>query len=152
MACIDRYLRSSSKVNYRNLATAKTATRYVIPTVIAVSCLLYIHILFFFEIQFGQCQAAGGWYSKFFQFWYLLFYTLLPPTLMIIFGLLTLNNVKKQRQRLAAAPRARAITVPTITIFLASPSIGTAGSAAQQQRRQRRESTMRKLILIQVFT
>ncbi|CAF1293496.1 unnamed protein product, partial [Didymodactylos carnosus] len=104
MACIDRYLMSSSKMKYRNLATARTATRYVIPTVIAVCCLLYIHMLLFYEIQLGQCQAAIGWYSEFFLYWYLVSYTLLPPTLMTTFGLLTLNNVKKVRQCLAVAP------------------------------------------------
>ncbi len=106
LACVDRYLHSSSKVGVRRLSSLKTA-RITIGITIILMLILYIHMLIYYDIANTsnqvniitiQCNAQKGFYRIFIAFWYLMFYSLIPSFFMLLFGFLTLKNIHRPRQ------------------------------------------------------
>ena len=104
--CIDRYLHSSSYESIRRLSSMKTA-RIAIGVISIIVPIFYIHILGFYEIanvsnQYGviapQCNGRKGIYRTFFGFLHMTVYSLCPSFLMLLFGLLTLNNIRQRRR------------------------------------------------------
>jgi len=106
LACIDRYLHSSSSERLRRLSSLKSAKISIGIISIAVS-ILYFHMLVYYKIlyvlnQFGsitpQCNSQPGIYRTFLSFWHMVIYSLCPSFLMLLFGFLTLKNVRQRRQ------------------------------------------------------
>jgi hypothetical protein len=106
MACIDRYLHSSSNERIRRISSLKSA-KISTGIISIIVLILYFHMLIYFEIinvtnQFGsitlQCGLQNGIYHTFFGFWHLIFTSLFPSFLMLLFGFLTLKNVRQHRQ------------------------------------------------------
>ncbi|CAF3492710.1 unnamed protein product [Adineta steineri] len=106
LACLDRYFHSSSNVNIRRLSSLKVA-RWSIPILSLIILILYSHMLVYYEIYYttnqsgniiGTCTPQKGIYRAFIGFWYMILYSLCPSLLMLLFGLLTLNNIRQHRR------------------------------------------------------
>ncbi|CAF1394574.1 unnamed protein product, partial [Didymodactylos carnosus] len=104
LACVDRYLCSSPHASVRRFSSLKVAYRAVSITAIII-WLSYIHIPIYFTIQdtldkysnpTSSCTSQKGLYTTFLAFCYLTMYSLCPPFLMLIFGLLALNNIRQR--------------------------------------------------------
>jgi hypothetical protein len=117
LACIDRYLHSSSRERIRRMSSLKSA-KISIGIISIIVPILYCHMLAYNEIanvsnQFGdsipQCNAQQGIYRTFLAFWHLFVTSLLPSFLMILFGVLTVRNVRQRRQLVQRVGENRAI-------------------------------------------
>jgi hypothetical protein len=117
MACIDRYLHSSSSERIRRMSSLKSA-KISTGIISIIVLILYFHMLVYYEIanvtnQFGsitpQCNPQNGIYRTFFGFWHLIFTSLFPSFLMLLFGFLTLKNVRQRRQLVQRAGENRVI-------------------------------------------
>lgn len=109
-ACIDRYLHSSTNIDIRRFSSLKTARMAIGITTIIIA-ILYCHMIIFYEITYttdgvgsivSTCVSGKGTYRTFIALWHMTFYSLCPSFLMLLFGLLTLNNIRQHR-RVAAA-------------------------------------------------
>lgn len=109
-ACIDRYLHSSTNPNIRRLSSLKTA-KIIIAIIIILIPILYCHMIVYMTIRYStnqlgnlvpNCNSDNDIYRLFLAIWYMILYSLFPSFLMIVFGCLTLNNV---RQRHKIIPR-----------------------------------------------
>jgi hypothetical protein len=115
LACVDRFLHSSIRANIRQISSYKTAKKSIGITSIAI-IILYIHMIGFYEIsyvpdRFGNitpmCYGRKGIYRTFIAFWAMILYSLCPSFLMLLFGLLTLNNIRQRRQVIPWIPKTR---------------------------------------------
>jgi hypothetical protein len=106
LACLDRYLHSSTRAHIRRISSFKTAKRAIGITSVAI-ILLYSHTLAYYEItnvsnQFNNsvpsCNGQKGTYRTFSSFWYLTLYSLCPSFLMLLFGALALRNIRQHRR------------------------------------------------------
>ncbi|CAF1005726.1 unnamed protein product [Didymodactylos carnosus] len=104
LASIDRYLCSSISIRIRQWSNKEIAYRMIAITTITVS-MAYFHVLIYFTIdvtkdRYGNitslsCNGQKGDYRTFAAFFHLTCYTIIPPLLMFIFGLLALNNIRR---------------------------------------------------------
>jgi hypothetical protein len=117
LACIDRYLHSSSSERIRRIGSLKSAkiSSGILSIIVLIS---YSHMLVYYEIinvtnQFGiitpQCNSQPGIYRTFLGLWHMVVSSLFPSILMIFFGLLTLKNVRQRRQLVRRAAENPAI-------------------------------------------
>ncbi len=106
LACVDRYFHSSKSAHLRRISSLKTAKWAIGITIVAIP-ILYSHMIIYYEIynipnQFGniipECYGQKGIYRTFKSFWYIVFYSLCPSSLMFLFGFLTLIQLRQQRQ------------------------------------------------------
>ncbi|CAF1148243.1 unnamed protein product [Didymodactylos carnosus] len=101
MACIDRYALSSLNITLRKLNNRKMAKRLIL--IIALFWhLLSIHIFIFYyhsQDTFISCVPIETYYSIIYSAYIFVCSGLLIPSLMTIFSLLTLNNIRKSRLR-----------------------------------------------------
>lgn len=101
LACVDRWFSSVQANNRFN--TVSLARRIVVITCL-ICFISYIHVLFLFGIQINpvssaiSCYARTGLYRVLSDVQYLVFYAVGPPVLMLFFGLLTLNNLRRSRR------------------------------------------------------
>ncbi|CAF1385745.1 unnamed protein product [Didymodactylos carnosus] len=111
--CVDRYTISSANTKIRNFSQRKI-TKYTIPLICIVSFLLYFHTLFYFEqtsiktgptTSFLICYARQGWYKQFFNAYQACISSLLTPICIMLFGLLTFQNILKQRRQINTTVR-----------------------------------------------
>ncbi|CAF1137493.1 unnamed protein product [Didymodactylos carnosus] len=119
LASIDRYLSSSISARIRRWSSKQIAylTIAVVTTTISLS---YIHVLIYFTInvtrdKYGNvtsfsCNGENGFYRTFAAFFHLTCYTIIPPLLMLVFGLLTLNNIRQQSHLVLPSTQTRATT------------------------------------------
>ncbi|CAF4036896.1 unnamed protein product [Rotaria sp. Silwood2] len=103
LASIDRYLASSSDIQRRQWSTPKIAIRLIIGNVL-FWCVIYIQIPIFYEIHNGDCSFRKGVYGIFFCIYLLIESGIFPPLMMIIFGLLTLNNIRRSKRTIRPLP------------------------------------------------
>jgi hypothetical protein len=101
LACIDRWLSSIQARNRFN--SVSFAHRVILIT--CITCFIsYAHILGLFGIQRSPgsstvtCYALPGAYRIFSDLQYLIFYGLAPPIIMLVFGLITLRNLRRSRR------------------------------------------------------
>jgi hypothetical protein len=101
LACIDRWLSSAQA---RQRFNTVLFARQMILFICIVCFISYVHVLFLFGIQKSPtsssvtCYALTGIYRVFSDLQYLIFYALGPPILMLLFGLLTLKNLRRTRR------------------------------------------------------
>ncbi|CAF3109361.1 unnamed protein product, partial [Rotaria sp. Silwood2] len=121
LACIDRFLHSSANIHMRRLSSLKTARLAIGITTVSMF-ILYSHMIIYYEIgnvtnQFGQiipkCQGQAGFYRTFIAFWHMVFFSLCPSFLMLLFGWLTLNNIRRQRRIVPLGSENNQISRPT---------------------------------------
>ena len=106
LACVDRFLHSSTRAHIRRISSLKTA-KFAIGIASITIPILYSHILVYYEItnvydQFGNivpsCNGRKGIYRTFISLWRMTLYSLLPSFLMLLFGYLTLRNLRQHHQ------------------------------------------------------
>lgn len=111
LACFDRYLHSSANPAMRRLSSLKTARLTIIITSITIP-LLYCHMVYYINIKIStgqngntvsQCIFENVTYRTFIALWHLSLYSICPSLIMLRFGSLTLNNIRKRRQILPRA-------------------------------------------------
>jgi hypothetical protein len=105
-ACVDRYLHSSRNVQIRRLSSTKTA-QMAVGSITIMMAILYSHMIIFYEISYTTdalgnsvplCNGQKGVYRTFIALWHMTFYSLCPSCLMLLFGFLTLKNIRQRRQ------------------------------------------------------
>ncbi|UJR16615.1 hypothetical protein I4U23_003515 [Adineta vaga] len=99
MASIDRFFSSSRDALRRRWSSCKIALRVIISNAIFWN-LMYIQVLVFYEIKNNICQPQSGLYGIFFSIYITIDSGILPILLMLIFGLLTANNVGHTNRRI----------------------------------------------------
>jgi hypothetical protein len=115
-ACADRYASSASVARIRSFSQVKIARRVVCIIAIVV-ILIYFQMNFCFDgtVQAGNCYPSTSLCNTFNDFNLLVTYSLFPPILMLILGLMTIRNVHKtQRIRRDVSAKDRQLTVMLI--------------------------------------
>ena len=102
LACIDRFMSSSLNVNNRLWSTPRFAYRLI--AVVSIFWILFsIHAFFgskiYYAFGYSFCSIEEGSYSLFVILYSIIINYLLPPILMVIFGLLTIINVRQTQKR-----------------------------------------------------
>ncbi|CAF0984637.1 unnamed protein product [Adineta ricciae] len=92
-ACFDRFAVSSSRPSIRRWSNIKLA-RWSTIAIILFWFIICIHILVYQDIQHGSCGMFGT-YSLIFSIYSIFIIGLIPPLLMLIFGILTMRNLKQ---------------------------------------------------------
>lgn len=100
-ACItiDRYCSSCKNANIRRLSSRIGITYIVVPIIILMTSIAYIHMVIRFTIVNSICQPEIGFYAEFFPFFTTAYY-FLAIVIIIIFGLGTSYNIRSQRRRI----------------------------------------------------
>ncbi|CAF0815243.1 unnamed protein product [Adineta ricciae] len=102
LASIDRFLSSSSKVEYRRLSSLSIGKR-VIVSIYVFFFLLHAHIPIFFEqapyFDDYICSISSYEYHIFYNVFEPFMACILPIVLMCIFGMLIIRNVRSTRNR-----------------------------------------------------
>ena len=112
LACIDRYIHSvGNELQRRRFSSSTMAIRLIVFVTILIF-LAYIHVPINYIIitQIGQfdqvilsCIGPQGIYRTFVNLWHAVLYSLCPSFVMLIFGLLTLINIRRRRRQIAIA-------------------------------------------------
>jgi hypothetical protein len=97
LASIDRYFASSRDALRRQWSSQKMAIRLIIGNIIFWS-ILYIQVLVFYVNSQTDCLPQNGVYDIFFSIYISIDSGILPLVFMLVFGLLTFNNVRKIKQ------------------------------------------------------
>ncbi|CAF1027700.1 unnamed protein product [Adineta ricciae] len=109
LASFDRFCCSSSLVVLRSLADVHKARRYLW-AMLVIFIIIFTPLPFFYDISSTdppQCVSTNQKFNTIWSIFQLIFYALLPPVLMTIFGLLTLWNIRFQRQHIQPMIRSR---------------------------------------------
>lgn len=99
MASINRYARvrqaQLTKNLHRYIYFCERRTTYIIVILTIIVCLIAnIHIPIWFEINEHECYAQMGLYRVLFDVFFLIFYALFPPFLMIVVNIATVNHIR----------------------------------------------------------
>lgn len=98
LAAIDRCMTTSVHARYRAFSQIKIAHRVVLITVI-FTMIINIHVLIFFDQS--TCIPRPGLYSWFYSIYVIVWPTIVPDVLILIFTLCTIRNAKQLRLRMA---------------------------------------------------
>ncbi|UJR34487.1 hypothetical protein I4U23_021895 [Adineta vaga] len=110
LACVDRFLHSSSISKIRRLSSFRMASR-AIPIIFFLVSIGYSHVLIFYKINSNQsCTSNSVLYGKLLGIWHLVFYGLGPPLLMLHFSILTIRHVRN-RHKIPAITTANQIKI-----------------------------------------
>ncbi|CAF0924441.1 unnamed protein product [Rotaria sp. Silwood1] len=143
LAAIDRWLSSSIHQHYRQKSTLKNAWRSMI-AILIYTCILNSPIIYCYEANLNwalrRCYGSTYTCRLITDLIYAFGTTLLPLVLMIIFGLLTIKNIRYARSRIQ--------TVAEKVISLANKSIATSKNG--QLRARKIDQYLLKMLLIQV--
>ncbi|CAF1410363.1 unnamed protein product [Didymodactylos carnosus] len=111
LASIDRFMCSSRSFKCRQFSRLSVARNTIVITTI-ICLLFYSHILIFYDNRNGICDSLKGIYQIFNDVCYLVGYSVIPPILMSLFGVLTIYNVRRLR---LVAPKTKGSRVVVIT-------------------------------------
>ena len=143
LATIDRWLSSSVNVHRRQMSTLKNAQRAII-LVLICSCLLNGPILYCYEA--GLTGALRGCYGSTYagrvltDSIYAVGTTLMPLSVMVMFGLLTIRNVRHTQNR-----------VQNITMLsLTNENRNTVPTVAREQRAKKLDKHLLRMLAIQI--
>ena len=134
LACSDRWLASNQA---RNRFNTVSFARKVILLACLLCFLCYFHVLFLFGTQRASnsstvtCYASAGIYRLLSDLQYLIFYAVGPPIMMLLFGLFTLKNIRRNRR----------LVQPTSNIQ----------NQVQAQSIKRRDNQLLMMLLLQVL-
>ncbi|UJR35428.1 hypothetical protein I4U23_028185 [Adineta vaga] len=98
LSSLDRCLSTSEKTRYRLFSQIKIAYRLTIVPII-IYCLTNSHQFYYFDLR-PKCVAQVGVYSLFLSIYSIVWTSLIPQSLLLIFGLMTYRNIRISRQRL----------------------------------------------------
>lgn len=106
-ATIDRFYSTNPSALKRNYVCSNSLAKKFIVATVGLCFGTHAHILLFYKYfpslnPFGNyeltCAVENIVYNIFFAFFILIFYSLLPPMLIGILGLLTLRNIRRSRR------------------------------------------------------
>jgi hypothetical protein len=97
LACIDRFAVCSSSKRIQSFCQPKIAVYFIILTSFSWP-IIASHILVLLTIKSGRCNAYGK-YSLIYSIYSFIVAGFLPPTLMIIFGFLTIRSLRRIHSR-----------------------------------------------------
>jgi hypothetical protein len=110
LACFDRLCASSTHGNLRHIATISIA-QILIPCFVFIIFMMYIYVPIWFEIlptsRGVYCGIASPVYNQILSFSILLIFNCLPPSLMILFCIVTLIILRQQRHRIMPVNQTR---------------------------------------------
>ncbi|UJR27579.1 hypothetical protein I4U23_008860 [Adineta vaga] len=135
LSSIDRCMSSSVSVRLRSFSQMKVAYRASVCAILLAftSC---IHIVIGYDLR-PRCGALAGTFTMYDSMFVVFWLGIIPHALMLIFGFVTLMNVRRTKQRIAVGG-------PT-TITKVN------GSNQQQQRRdQKTDAQLIAMMLVQV--
>jgi hypothetical protein len=149
---IDRFLVTSTSAKLRRMSSAKVA-RWYIPLSVVSWMIFYVHVwVGYTGYQSGSsCKRQVGAYTLFITISSLVIEAVGPIILMLIFSLLTLNNLNGLRQRRS---RVEPITHPTQMFTVTAPTLNNSvvGSKQRQslviQGQQERRKVGKQLTMI----
>lgn len=119
-ACADRCASSSANVRIRSFSQIKVAQR-VVGAIIIIVCLMWAQMFVCFNTNFQgvNCNPASQVCSSISDFTLVIFYSLLPPILMFIFGWITIRHVNNAPiHRTVATRRDRQLTILLVSQVL----------------------------------
>jgi hypothetical protein len=100
IASIDRYCASSRNAKIRKFSTIRV-TKWVICIVIGVCALIFINLIVLYNLQSSRgyvcALEADTTYSQVYIITQVFLYAGIPPSLMMLFGLLTVRNTRRSR-------------------------------------------------------
>jgi hypothetical protein len=142
LATVDRWLSSSSNARYRQMSTMKNAYRSMI-LILPLSALLYAQILYCYEANlinsplkcYGRtelCRVVTAMTD-------VCITVLMPIMLMMIFGMMTISNVRQTQRRLRPLPMSTLV------------SANNTASMIPDRQQQRSKKTDRHLLLMLFF-
>jgi hypothetical protein len=102
-ACIDRWALTSSSDKIRSFCQP-CISRNVIICLTSIWLIIPVHMAIFINNYSGHC-GAPSYYAFAFSIYLFIFIGLIPPTLMISFGLLARRNLKLVRLRVTPTNR-----------------------------------------------
>jgi hypothetical protein len=142
-ATIDRWLSSSTNVSLRHMSKLKNAQRSIL-VVLVFACLINAPICFCYEANLtGTLRGCyGSTYAcrVITDLIYAVVTTVLPLLFMVIFGLLTVKNVRHTRRRIQ--------DVTMVSMSYRNNTQPTNGSGQQQARK--RDQYLLKMLLVQI--
>ncbi|CAF1302344.1 unnamed protein product [Didymodactylos carnosus] len=116
LACVDRYVSSSKNVKIRSFSSVKTAKRAIGLMTILI-CSLFSPMLYCIRGMWAaavlNCGPPSPTCQQYNSFNVLINLSLLPPLLMLIFGLLTVRNVRSIARRIVPSTTTTTIGVPS---------------------------------------
>jgi hypothetical protein len=118
VACIDRYALCSNNFRIRSFSKAKVAIRVIFVTVLFWFC-INTYIPFFQTLRVNTCGMVPP-YSLIWAIYTVIVPGILPPTGMIIFGVLAIRNRRQLQMRLNVRRRANNKRDSTLLIMLLS--------------------------------
>ena len=115
-ACADRYASSSFHVHMRSFSQVRVAQRVTLVISLLVSLLWSQMFLCFQGNTTGvNCNPSTSFCHTFNDVVLLLFYSLLPPFCMFLFGLLTIRNLHQRRIHRLVNKKERQLTMMLVT-------------------------------------
>ena len=97
LACIDRFAMTSANVHLRAFSRPSRA-RYLMSITTVFCHLIAIHLPIMITITNARCGPTGSYYAVY-TFYLFIFFNLIPPTTMAIFGSLAYLNMKRLHSR-----------------------------------------------------
>jgi hypothetical protein len=106
LASFNRYVSSCQNVSRRRWSTIKRA-RLIITVVTLFICISYYHVPLYFRVKMlsngqlsciGESSASG--YRLFSDIYFVITFCILPPSFMLLFGYLTLKNVRLSKRQI----------------------------------------------------
>ncbi|CAF1150688.1 unnamed protein product [Adineta ricciae] len=94
LACIDRYFCTRTSMRLRSFSSISIAVKLVL-IMISVWLIVSIHILVFMEIRNNVCGMFDA-YKLFYAAYQITFISVVPPTLMSIFSILTFRSLRQR--------------------------------------------------------
>ncbi|CAF1340726.1 unnamed protein product [Rotaria sordida] len=147
LATVDRWLSSSTNVHRRQKSTLKNVQRWT-TIIVILSILLYAQQLYCYEANlidtplrcYGKTNACRLITDSSFAVITILF----PLVLMILFGLLTISNVRQSQNRV------RALQLPNINSIMNKSSEPIAGNT-ERKSKQKIDRSVLRMLLVQVL-
>ena len=134
LATFDRWLLSCTNIVYRNMSTLKNARQQMI-IIVVISLLIYCPIFHCYQANLSnsplKCYSQSIPCRIFFEQIYTLVTILIPLIFMVLFGILTMSNVRKLHHR---------FQIPLLTKF--------PPTAITSEHRQRLKSIDRRLLIM----
>ncbi len=104
---IDRFCSSCTNANIRRFSSRVQIAYIVVPAVLIITSIAYIHMAIRFTIVDSVCREEPGFYTDFFPFFTTGYY-FAAIVIIVIFGLGTSSNMRSQRRRIQPITTARA--------------------------------------------
>ena len=108
LTSIDRYMSSSVNVRFRSFSQIKMAHRATLAAM-AISSLSCAYVLVSFDVR-PSCSTAPGSFAMFNIIFVIFWLGVIPHALMLLFGCLTIMNIRRAKRQVQVQPQRNSIT------------------------------------------